>query len=199
MIEAKNLPYNLDDLSPIVSKETLHFHYEKHYKGYLNKLNELIKGTDFENLTLEKIILKAASDTVFTAIFNNSAQVYNHEFYFASMTNKEEEKKISPKLLTQIEKDFTSVEKLKEELIQKGVALFGSGYVWLVKEEGTLKVITTQNAYTPLTRGGVKPLLALDVWEHAYYLDRQNLKVDYLTKVVENCLNFAFVDKNLNG
>ena len=88
MIEAKNLPYNLDDLSPIVSKETLHFHYEKHYKGYLNKLNELIKGTDFEDLTLEKIILKAASDTVFTAIFNNSAQVYNHEFYFASMTNK---------------------------------------------------------------------------------------------------------------
>lgn len=199
MIEAKNLPYNLDDLSPIVSKETLHFHYEKHYKGYLNKLNELIKGTDFENLTLEKIILKAASDTVFTAIFNNSAQVYNHEFYFASMTNKEAEKKISPKLLTQIEKDFTSVEKLKEELIQKGVALFGSGYVWLVKEEGTLKVITTQNAYTPLTRGGIKPLLALDVWEHAYYLDRQNLRVDYLTKVVENCLNFAFVDKNLNG
>ena len=77
--------------------------------------------------------------------------------------------------------------------------MFGSGYVWLVKEEGTLKVITTQNAYTPLTRGDVKPLLALDVWEHAYYLDRQNLRVDYLTKVVENCLNFAFVDKNLNG
>ena len=197
MIEAKKLPYDLEDLSPFISKETLFFHYEKHYKGYVNKLNELINGSDFENHQLKDIILRAGADTLYTPIFNNAAQVFNHEFYFDSLTDQEEKKQASAFLIARIEKDFGSLKKLKETLIQKGLSLFGSGYVWLVEEEWVLKVVTTSNAFTPVTRADQKPLLAIDVWEHAYYLDRQNLRADYLSQVVENCLNFAFVEENL--
>ncbi len=197
MIEIKPLPYDYEALTPYISKETLMFHHDKHYVGYVNKVNELIKNTDLEHLSIENIILRAAGDTVYTTLFNNAAQVFNHEFYFASLTDKSNEKEISPATLKLIEGDFGSLDALKRQLIDKGTSLFGSGYVWLVLKEEHLKVITTKNAELPLTEGFVYPLLAIDVWEHAYYLDKQNLRAAYLNQVVNNCLNWHFVATNL--
>lgn len=197
MIEIKPLPYDYEALTPYISKETLMFHHDKHYVGYVNKVNELIKNTDLEHLSIENIILRAAGDTVYTTLFNNAAQVFNHEFYFASLTDKANEKEISPACLKLIEGDFGSLDALKRQLIDKGTTLFGSGYVWLVLKEEHLKIITTKNAELPLTEGFVYPLLAIDVWEHAYYLDKQNLRAEYLNQVVNNCLNWHFVATNL--
>lgn len=196
MILAKELEYAYDALEPIISQKTLLFHHSKHYNGYVNKTNELIAGTDMAHLDLQEIVFRASSDMVYETLFNNAAQVFNHEFYFNSLTDKSENKTVPASLLRQIEKDFSSFEALKQQLIQKGVSVFGSGYVWLVEKQGVLMVVTTQNANTPLTEGFVTPLLAIDVWEHGYYLDYQNLRVDYLTKVVNNCINWAFVAQN---
>ena len=197
MIEFKPLAYQLDALMPFISAQTLLFHHQKHYQGYVAKLNDLISKTDFENLSLENIILKSASDTVWTAIFNNAAQVYNHEFYFNSLTGIEENKKIPLPLEKEILKDFQSIDALKEKLIEVGTTVFGSGYVWLVKEAGHLKIEAFSNAFTPLTKPDVVPLLAIDVWEHAYYLDKQNLRAAYLKDVVYNLINWSFVYQNL--
>lgn len=196
MILAKELEFAYEALEPVISQKTLFFHHSKHYKGYVNKTNELIAGTDMADLGLQEIIFRASSDMVYETLFNNVAQVFNHEFYFNSLTPQGDETKISPVLMAQIEKDFSSLEALKQQLIQKGASVFGSGYVWLVEKQGSLSVVTTQNANTPLTEGFVTPLLAIDVWEHGYYLDYQNLRLDYLTKVVNGCLNWAFVAQN---
>ena len=197
MIEAKSLKYNLSDLEPFISAQTLSFHHQKHYQGYVNKLNELIAHTDFEELSLEEIILRSASDTLYTAVFNQAAQVYNHEFYFDSLSPASSTKDISSSLNKLIEKDFSSVESLKEKLVEVGLSVFGSGYVWLVYEEDHLKVLPFSNALTPLVKGGMTPLLAIDVWEHAYYLDKQNLRAAYLKDVVNNLLNWSFASSNL--
>lgn len=197
MIEPKPLKYEQNALAPFISSETLLFHHQKHYMGYVNKANELILKTDFENLSLEEIILRAASDAIYTALFNNAAQIFNHEFYFDSLTDKDEEKEISADLLSLIEKDFQSVEALKEKLVEVGTGVFGSGYVWLVVQAGHLKVLPFSNAFTPLTLGDVTPLIAIDVWEHAYYLDKQNLRAAYLKDVVSNLLNWSFASLNL--
>lgn len=197
MIEFKPLAYRLEELMPYISAQTLSFHHQKHYQGYVTKLNDLISNTDFENLSLENIILKSASDTLWTAIFNNAAQVYNHEFYFNSLAGLDENKKIPAALEKEILKDFQSVDALKEKLIEVGLAVFGSGYVWLVKEDGHLKVEPFLNAFTPLTKPNMVPLLAIDVWEHAYYLDKQNLRAAYLKDVVNNLINWSFVYQNL--
>ena len=197
MIEAKSLKYNLSDLEPFISAQTLSFHHQKHYQGYVNKLNELIAHTDFEELSLEEIILRSASDTLYTAVFNQAAQVYNHEFYFDSLSPASSTKDISSSLNKLIEKDFSSVESLKEKLVEVGLSVFGSGYVWLVYEEDHLKVLPFSNALTPLVKGGMTPLLAIDVWEHAYYLDKQNLRAAYLKEVVDHLLDWSFVSSNL--
>ncbi|MBO7244699.1 MAG: superoxide dismutase [Alphaproteobacteria bacterium] len=197
MIEAKSLKYNLSDLEPFISAQTLSFHHQKHYQGYVNKLNELIAHTDFEGLSLEEIILRSASDTLYTAVFNQAAQVYNHEFYFDSLSPASSTKDISSSLNKLIEKDFSSVESLKEKLVEVGLSVFGSGYVWLVYEEDHLKVLPFSNALTPLVKGGMTPLLAIDVWEHAYYLDKQNLRAAYLKEVVDHLLDWSFVSSNL--
>ena len=197
MIEAKSLKYNLSDLEPFISAQTLSFHHQKHYQGYVNKLNELIAHTDFEELSLEEIILRSASDTLYTAVFNQAAQVYNHEFYFDSLSPASSTKDISSSLNKLIEKDFSSVESLKEKLVEVGLSVFGSGYVWLVYEEDHLKVLPFSNALTPLVKGGMTPLLAIDVWEHAYYLDKQNLRAAYLKEVVDHLFDWSFVSSNL--
>ena len=197
MIEAKSLKYNLSDLEPFISAQTLSFHHQKHYQGYVNKLNELIAHTDFEGLSLEEIILRSASDTLYTAVFNQAAQVYNHEFYFDSLSPVSSIKDISSSLNKLIEKDFSSVESLKEKLVEVGLSVFGSGYVWLVYEEDHLKVLPFSNALTPLVKVGMTPLLAIDVWEHAYYLDKQNLRAAYLKEVVDHLLDWSFVSSNL--
>ena len=197
MIELPKLPYHFNALEPFISEKTLHFHYEKHHAGYVATTNTLIKGTELEGKSLEEIILTAASDTVYMKLFNNAAQVWNHTFYWNSLTPNHQKHLPSQELVEQINKDFGSMEELQNLLIEKGLNQFASGWVWLVAENGNLKVITTSNADTPLARPNLTPLLCLDVWEHAYYLDYQNLRKDYLTCVVQNLLNWEFVEKTM--
>ncbi len=197
MIELPPLPYAEAALEPYISEETISFHYGKHHAGYVKTANELIAGTDLVDKSLEDIILTAASDTVYTKLFNNAAQVYNHNFYWNSLTADEADKKIPPELEAKIIADFGPVEALKAELKKQALAQFGSGWTWLVLDGDKLKVVNTSNANTPLTAPTQKPLLCIDVWEHAYYLDRQNLRAAYLDGVIDHALNWAFAAQNL--
>jgi superoxide dismutase, Fe-Mn family len=172
--ELPQLPYAMDALEPYISKRTLEFHYGKHHQAYVNNLNKLIAGTEFENSTLEEIIRKAGG-----GIFNNGAQVWNHTFYWHCMKPKgggEPEGKLLEALL----KDFGSFAEFKEKFSNASATLFGSGWAWLVKKpDGSLDITQESNAGNPL-RSGLKPLMVIDVWEHAYYLDKQNLRPNYI-------------------
>ncbi len=169
--EMMPLPYSYDALSPAISSETVEYHYGKHYRAYLDKLNELIADTPFEGLTLEQIIQDSEGP-----VFNNAAQVWNHEFYFSSLSPKAKHKPEGA-LLEAIDRWFGSFDNLKSEMTKACASLFGSGWVWLVEEEsGRLSIISESNAGNPL-RYGLKPLLGIDVWEHAYYLDYKNARV----------------------
>ncbi|MGN0919976.1 MAG: superoxide dismutase [Alphaproteobacteria bacterium] len=196
MITLPQLPYDFTALAPIVSEKTLRFHYEKHHAGYVNTVNTLIKGSDLENKSLEQIILTSASDTIYTKLFNNAAQTWNHTFYWHSLTPDAQKHQPSAELLDKISKTFGSLTELQNILIEKGLNQFASGWVWLVAGKGDLRVITTANADTPLVKPDLVPLLCLDVWEHAYYLDYQNLRKDYLEGIVQNLLNWEFADQN---
>ena len=196
MLEPHKLTYNFNALEPYVSEKTMRFHYEKHYMGYINTTNTLIKGTDLEKKSIQEIILTAGSDTVYTKLFNNVAQSWNHEFFWKSLTLNPQKQKLSAELLKQINNDFGNITLLQEMLIEKGIDQFASGWVWLVKEKDNLKVISTSNANTPLLEINLIPLLCIDVWEHAYYLDYQNLRKDYLTNIVKNLLNWEFANQN---
>ena len=176
MIELPKLPYEFDALEPIISKRTVEFHYTKHHQGYVTKLNSLIPGTAFENKNLEEIVIGADG-----AIFNNAAQVWNHTFYWEGFSKNPTTTPIG-KIAEMIVKKFGSFEKFKEDFINAAVGQFGSGWAWLVVDKtGELKITTTSNAANPLTQGE-KPLLTCDVWEHAYYLDYQNLRTGYVAK-----------------
>ena len=172
--ELPKLPYAMDALGPYISQRTIEFHYGKHHQAYVNNLNKLIPGTEFENASLEDIVRKATG-----GIFNNGAQVWNHTFYWNCMKPKgggEPE----GKLLEAISKNFGSVAEFKEKLSNAAATLFGSGWAWLVKKpDGSLEITQESNAGNPL-RSGLTPLLTIDVWEHAYYLDKQNLRPDYI-------------------
>ena len=196
-IQLPQLPYAENALEPIISEKTIQFHYGKHHQAYVQKTNELIERTDLKDKTLEEIVLYAASDSVYTTLFNNAAQAWNHSFFWNSLKPANETKKIPERLMKLIIQDFGSIENLKKELIQKGLAQFGSGWVWLVYENEHLKVISTSNANTPITSGSQIPLLTIDVWEHAYYLDEQNRRGDYLNNLVEQLLNWTFAGQNL--
>ncbi len=168
------LPYAQDALEPFISARTLEFHHGKHHQAYVNNVNGLIAGTPFENATLEEIILKAEG-----GIFNNGAQVFNHTFYFEQFSPDGRREPDGP-LKAAIEKDFTSVSLFFEQFNKAAATLFGSGWAWLVvNREGNLEIVQTSNAGCPL-RDGKKPLLTCDVWEHAYYLDKQNLRPAYI-------------------
>ena len=172
--ELPKLPYNLDDLSPTISKQTLEFHYGKHHQAYVNNLNNLVPGTRFENADLETIIKEAEG-----GIFNNGAQVWNHTFYFEAFSAKPKAEPTG-KLAEAIERDFGSFTKFKEAFTKAAATLFGSGWAWLVKDAyGHLEIVPESNAGNPL-RNGQTPILTCDVWEHAYYLDYQNKRPDYL-------------------
>ena len=189
------LPYSKDDLAPYISANTLDFHHGKHHNAYVTNLNKLIAGTDMENLSLEDIIIKSAKDPAMTGIFNNGAQVWNHTFYWNCM-KKNGGGKPSGKLAEAIDKNFGSFEKFIEEIKNAAVTQFGSGWAWLVKDGDSLKVMKTSNADTPLAHG-LKALLTIDVWEHAYYLDYQNRRPDYVSAFFENLVNWDFVASNL--
>lgn len=170
------LPYAFDALEPIISQQTITFHYGKHHQAYVNNLNNLIVGTKFENADLLTIIKEADG-----GIFNNGAQVWNHTFYFEAFSPKP---KSMPegKLSEAIVKDFGSFDSFKESFQKAAATLFGSGWAWLVvNKDGKLDIIQTSNAANPI-RDGQKPLLTCDVWEHAYYLDYQNRRPDYINE-----------------
>lgn len=174
MIELPKLPYEFNALEPYISARTVEFHYTKHHQGYVNKLNSLIEGTDFAKKSLEEIIMYSEG-----AEFNNAAQVWNHTFYWECFSAQPQNLP-EGKLLEMINSKWGSFENFKNEFNNAAIALFGSGWQWLVVDKnGELKLIGTSNAGTPLT-SGEKPLLTADVWEHAYYLDYQNLRPKYM-------------------
>ncbi len=189
------LPYGKDALSPFISANTLDFHYGKHHKAYVDNLNKLIEGTDLANMSLEEIIKITAKDTAKTGIFNNAAQVWNHSFYWQCLKGKGGTP--AGPIAKKIDDTWGSYEKFAEEMKNAGITQFGSGWIWLVQDGKDLKILKTANADTPLAHAQ-KPLLTIDVWEHAYYLDYQNRRPDYLTAVIQNLINWDFVNANLS-
>ena len=172
-IEAQTLPYPYEALAPVMSEETLRFHHDKHYVGYVTKLNELIADTEFEHLSLAEIVLRAEDG----AVLNNAAQAWNHEFFFAQFAPKPADLKEGD-LARVVERDFGGKEQLIAQMNAAAASLFGSGWVWLVADaERKLSIRKEQNAGNPL-RYDLKPLLCLDVWEHAYYIDYRNRRPD---------------------
>jgi Fe-Mn family superoxide dismutase len=183
------LPYEQDAFEPHISRETLRYHHGKHHAGYIKNLNNLISGTKYEDMSLVEIIKNADG-----AIFNNAAQVYNHDFYWSSMTNQDSE--ISEELSKLIVRDFGTFDAFKADFIQKAITLFGSGWTWLcVDKDGKLTTLQTSNADNPLTHGYL-PLLTCDIWEHAYYIDYRNSRADYIEKWW-GFIDWDFVSHNL--
>lgn len=188
------LPYPDNALEPYISARTIGFHYSKHHQGYLSKLNGQVEGTDLAEMSLEAVV-KATKNPDKLAIFNNAAQAWNHSFYWKSMRPKGGGQ---PKglLAERIESSFGSFEAFQEAFIKTATGQFGSGWAWLVQDNDKLKVINTGNADTPIAQG-VKPLLTIDVWEHAYYLDYQNRRADYVKAFLDNLANWDFAAENL--
>jgi Fe-Mn family superoxide dismutase len=189
------LPFADNALAPVISGNTLGFHYGKHHKGYVDNLNKLVVGTEFAEMPLEKIITSTSGQADKIGIFNNAAQIWNHTFYWRSL--RPGGGGAPPAVLQQrIEAAFGSLETCKKELAAAALTQFGSGWAWLVLDGGKLKIVKTGNAETPLAKG-MKPLLTIDVWEHAYYLDYQNRRADYISGVLEKLLNWNFAAENL--
>lgn len=187
-----DLPFPKDSLKPYMSEETLEYHHGKHHQAYVNNLNNLIAGTEFENMSLEEIIIKSSGP-----IFNNASQTWNHTFFWNCLSPNGGG---VPKgeLLKEIEKNFGSFEEFKKQFSNAAVSLFGSGWVWLVnKAKGNLEIIQTSNAGNPLTLG-LKPLLIIDVWEHAYYIDYRNARPKFVEAFWE-IVNWDFVLQNLQS
>ena len=183
------LPYARNALEPVISAETIEYHYGKHHQAYVTNLNNQIKGTEFENMSLEEIILKSSG-----GIFNNAAQVWNHTFYWNGL-KPQGGGAPSGELAAAIDKAFGSFDEFKKQFSQKALTTFGSGWAWLVKnKDGSLSLESTGNAGTPLT-SGQKPLLTIDVWEHAYYVDYRNARAKYIEEFW-SIINWQFVEAN---
>ena len=182
----RELPYAYDALAPHISEETMRYHHDKHYAGYVNKLNELIIDTPYTSQPLEDIILSSDG-----AIFNNAAQVWNHEFFFDQLSPTPQQQPTGV-FKEAIDRSFGSFAQMKAQMAKAATGLFGSGWVWLVEDKtGRLAIVSEQNAGNPL-RHGLKPLLAIDVWEHAYYIDHRNLRADSIT-ALWNCTDWKIV------
>lgn len=190
-ISLPDLPYPQDGLEPHISANTLSFHYGKHHNAYVVNLNKLIAGTDLENKSLDEIVQKSEG-----GIFNNAAQVWNHTFYWKSMKPKGGGEPTG-KIAELINSSFGSYENFKTQFAAAGATQFGSGWAWLVKKGEKLEIIKTANAETPLTDQTVKPLITMDVWEHAYYLDFQNARPAYIETFLSNLINWDFANSNL--
>ena len=188
------LAFAQDALDPVISARTLSFHYDKHHRGYLDNLNRLVQNTVYANMPMEQIIIDTADKPDKSGLFNNAAQTWNHTFYWRCL--KPGGTPIPAALRTKIEADFGSVDTCKKELAQAAITQFASGWAWLVADGNKLKVVKTSNAQVPLTQG-LKPLLTIDVWEHAYYLDYQNRRADHVAAVIEHLLNWDFAAHTL--
>ena len=189
------LPWAENALEPVISANTISFHYGKHHKTYVDNLNNLVKGTDYESASLEKIINETAGKADKAALFNNAAQIWNHTFYWNSLKGNGGGKPTG-KIAQMIDASFGGYDNFKKELSATTVSQFGSGWGWLVLDGGALKIVKTPNAEVPFTKGQ-KPLLTIDVWEHAYYLDHQNKRAAYVDAVIDKLLNWDFAAQNL--
>lgn len=184
------LPYAANALEPVISANTIGFHHGKHHKAYVDNLNKFAAGTEFAGMPLEQIVTATAGHADKTAIFNNAAQIWNHTFFWQSLKpggGGEPPAALKAKMVAA----FGSVEACKKELAAAATSQFGSGWAWLVSDKGTLKVVKTSNADSPLT-AGLRPILTIDVWEHAYYLDYQNRRADYVAAVLDKLINWDF-------
>ena len=190
------LPFDEGALAPVISANTLSFHYGKHHKTYVDTLNKMIVGSEFADMPLEKIVTATSQQPMHAAIFHNAAQAWNHSFYWRSLNPKGGGEPPAT-LKRMMETSFGGVEPCKKELSKAAVGQFGSGWAWLVQDGEKLKVISTPDANTPLA-GGPKPLLTIDVWEHAYYLDYQNRRVDYVNACIDRLANWGFAADNLD-
>ncbi|MDT8446054.1 MAG: superoxide dismutase [bacterium] len=190
-----DLPYAKDALEPHISAKTLEIHHGKHHNAYVTKLNELTDGTDLAGKSLEEIIAATKGDTAKAGLFNQAAQVFNHTFYWHCMKPSGGGAPTGA-IAEKINATFGSYDKFVTEFKAAGAGQFGSGWAWLVLEGGQLKITKTSNADNPLAHGQ-KPLLTVDVWEHAYYIDYQNRRPDYLTTFVDKLINWDFVNSNL--
>ena len=189
------LPYAENALEPVITAKTLSFHYGKHHKAYVDNLNKLITGTDYSDLSLQEIIEGTVGRPERAAIFNNAGQIWNHTFYWNSLSPKGGGEPPAA-LKNMLEASFGTVDAFKKELAAAAVSQFGSGWAWLVLEDDKLKVVKTANAENPLTTSK-KPLLTIDVWEHAYYLDYQNRRPDYVNTVLDKLINWEFILQNM--
>ena len=194
-IELPPLPYAQDALSPVISAETLSFHYGKHHKAYVDNLNKLVAGTDLAETPLEKLITTVAGKADKVGVFNNAAQVWNHTFFWNSLKPGGGGAPTGA-VSKAIDASFGSFDNFKKEFTNAAMTQFGSGWAWLVADKGQLKVVKTPNAETPLTTGQ-SALLTVDVWEHAYYLDYQNRRADFVAAVIDKLLNWEFANANL--
>ena len=185
------LPYETNALAPYISQETLETHHGKHVATYINNLNNLIENTPYENVSLVQIIQESANTPKDKKIFNNAAQVFNHNFFFNGMC-----KDCTAKIPDEIIEKFGSTENFKKQFKDAATSLFGSGYTWLVRDGDELKIINTNNADTPIAYNMV-PILNLDVWEHAYYLDYKNKRADFVDSFLDKLVNWDFVSENL--
>lgn len=195
--ELAPLPYDYEALAPYISADTLKFHHDKHHATYVTNYNKMVEGTEYADMPIEAVIQAIASDASKSGIFNNAAQAWNHTFYWNCMKPNGGGTPTGA-LAAKIDQDFGSFDKFKEEFKTAGTTQFGSGWAWLVLDNGTLKVTKTPNADNPLTHGQV-PLLTMDVWEHAYYLDFQNRRPDYEQTFIDSLINWDYVAEQMSA
>jgi Fe-Mn family superoxide dismutase len=193
--ELAPLPYDYQALAPFISEDTLKFHHDKHHAAYVTNFNKMVEGTEYADMAIEAVIKAVAGDASKSGIFNNGAQAWNHTFYWNCMKPGGGGQPTGA-LADKINADFGSFDKFKEEFKTAGTTQFGSGWAWLVLDNGTLKVTKTPNADNPLTHNQV-PLLTMDVWEHAYYLDFQNRRPDYEQTFLDHLINWDFVAEQM--
>jgi Fe-Mn family superoxide dismutase len=189
------LPWAENALEPVISAKTISFHYGKHHKTYVETANKLIVGTELADLPLDQIVRATAGKADRVGIFNNAAQAWNHDFYWKSLKPKGGGEPPSA-LKAKMDSAFGGVDACKKELANAAVQQFGSGWAWLVLDGDKLKIVKTGNAETPIAQG-LKPLLTIDVWEHAYYLDYQNKRIDYVNALIDKLANWEFAAQNL--
>jgi superoxide dismutase, Fe-Mn family len=190
------LPYEEGALEPTISGRTMSFHHGKHHKAYVDKLNELVTGTKYAQMELTAVVKATFNSSSAQEVFNNAAQAWNHNFFWTCLAPNS----VAPKggLRDAIDRDLGGLDKFKEDFAKQGAAQFGSGWVWLVSDKGKLRIEKTPDAVTPMAEG-MTCLLTIDVWEHAYYLDYQNRRPDFLKAVINNLLNWDFATRNFEG
>jgi Fe-Mn family superoxide dismutase len=196
MYQLPKLPYKQSALQPYISSRLMSFHYGKHHQTYVDKYNELVKGTPMAKQSLETVIQSTFKKSKQKTLFNNAAQIYNHTFFWRSMKPKGG-KSPTGEIKTKINKTWGSYKKFKTEFTEQATKLFGSGWVWLVYDGKKLSIMQTKDAETPLTNKKLTPILTLDVWEHAYYLDYKNKRPDFIKAYLEHLANWDFANQNL--